>query len=487
MPYQKFSMDSNLVLIVITSYFALLFLISWLTSRNISQDTFFTGDRQSPWFLVAFGMIGASLSGVTFISVPGEVGNSNFNYFQVVMGYMLGYFVIAKVLLPLYYRLNLVSIYAYLEERFGFWSYKTGAFFFILSRTLGSSIRVFLVAGVLQLILFDQWGIPFWVSVLITVSLIWLYTHRGGIKTVVWTDTLQTFFMLAAVLVSIYLIGQDLGIHTISDYISTVAADSRSEIFNWNWQSGQNFFKQFVSGAFITIVMTGLDQDMMQKNLTCKNIGDAQKNMFWFTIILVFVNILFLSLGVLLYLYAETYGIAIPTRTDDLYPLLATTEFTAFAGIVFVLGITAAAYSSADSTLTALTTSFCYDFLEIEKKYPRQDQVKLRKKVHLAFTALMFVVILMFRWINDQSVINAVFVIAGYTYGPLLGLYAFGLFTKHQIQDKFVPYLAFLAPIVTFTISKNSEQLLWGYKFGFEALILNGLMMFIGLYLIRKK
>jgi len=487
MPYQKFSMDSNLVLIVITSYFALLFLISWLTSRNISQDTFFTGDRQSPWFLVAFGMIGASLSGVTFISVPGEVGNSNFNYFQVVMGYMLGYFVIAKVLLPLYYRLNLVSIYAYLEERFGFWSYKTGAFFFILSRTLGSSIRVFLVAGVLQLILFDQWGIPFWVSVLITVSLIWLYTHRGGIKTVVWTDTLQTFFMLAAVLVSIYLIGQDLGIHTISEYISTVAADSRSEIFNWNWQSGQNFFKQFVSGAFITIVMTGLDQDMMQKNLTCKNIGDAQKNMFWFTIILVFVNILFLSLGVLLYLYAETYGIAIPTRTDDLYPLLATTEFTAFAGIVFVLGITAAAYSSADSTLTALTTSFCYDFLEIEKKYPRQDQVKLRKKVHLAFTALMFVVILMFRWINDQSVINAVFVIAGYTYGPLLGLYAFGLFTKHQIQDKFVPYLAFLAPIVTFTISKNSEQLLWGYKFGFEALILNGLMMFIGLYLIRKK
>jgi Na+/proline symporter len=275
--------------------------------------------------------------------------------------------------------LNLVSIYAFLEERFGFWSYKTGAFFFILSRTLGSSIRVFLVAGVLQLILFDPWGIPFWVSVLITVSLIWLYTHRGGIKTVVWTDTLQTFFMLAAVLVSIYLIGQDLGILTISEYVSTVVADPRSEIFNWNWQSGQNFFKQFVSGAFITIVMTGLDQDMMQKNLTCKNIGDAQKNMFWFTIILVFVNLLFLSLGILLYLYAETHGIAVPTRTDDLYPLLATTEFTAFAGVVFVLGITAAAYSSADSTLTALTTSYCYDFLEIEKIYPKKQQVKLRK------------------------------------------------------------------------------------------------------------
>ncbi|MFD2035814.1 sodium:solute symporter [Belliella marina] len=480
-------MDSNLVLIVITSYFGLLFLISWLTSRNISKDTFFTGDRQSPWFLVAFGMIGASLSGVTFISVPGEVGNGNFYYFQVVMGYTLGYFVIAKVLLPLYYKLNLVSIYAYLQDRFGFWSYKSGAFFFILSRTLGSSIRVFLVAGVLQLILFDRWGVPFWVSVLITVSLIWLYTHKGGIKTVVWTDTLQTFFMLSAVLVSIYLIGKDLGILTISDYIGQISADSRSQIFNWNWQSGQNFFKQFISGAFITIVMTGLDQDMMQKNLTCKNIGEAQKNMFWFTIILVIVNLLFLSLGVLLYLYAETHGISIPTRTDDLYPLLATTEFTVFAGIIFVLGITAAAYSSADSTLTALTTSFCYDFLEIEKKYPRAQQTSLRKKVHLGFTALMFLVIIMFRWINDQSIINAVFIIAGYTYGPLLGLYAFGLFTKHQVKDKFVPFIAVSAPILTFIVSQNSEAILWGYKFGFEALILNGMLMFIGLYLIRKK
>ncbi|WP_373521369.1 sodium:solute symporter [Aquiflexum sp.] len=480
-------MDSNLVLIVITSYFVLLFLISWFTSRNVSKDTFFTGDRQSPWFLVAFGMIGASLSGVTFISVPGEVGNTNFFYFQVVLGYTLGYFVIAKVLLPLYYRLNLVSIYAYLEDRFGFWSYKSGAFFFILSRTLGSSIRVFLVAGVLQLILFDKWGIPFWVSVLITVSLIWLYTHRGGIKTVVWTDTLQTFFMLLAVGVSIYLIGKDLGILKISDFIGTIASDSRSEIFNWDWQSGTNFFKQFASGAFITIVMTGLDQDMMQKNLTCRNIGDAQKNMFWFTIILVFVNLMFLCLGLLLYLYAETNGVTLPVRSDDLYPLLATQEFSAFAGIVFVLGITAAAYSSADSTLTALTTSFCYDFLEIEKRYDKDRQVTVRKQVHIAFTLLMFLVILVFRWLNDQSVINAVFIIAGYTYGPLLGLYAFGLFTKWKVKDKLVPYLAVLAPVLAFLISQNSESLLWGYKFGFEILILNGLLMFIGLYLIRKR
>ncbi|MCS4433904.1 sodium:solute symporter [Aquiflexum gelatinilyticum] len=480
-------MDPKLVLIVITSYFALLFLISWFTSRNVSTDTFFTGDRQSPWFLVAFGMIGASLSGVTFISVPGEVGNTSFHYFQVVLGYTLGYFVIAKVLLPLYYRLNLVSIYSYLDERFGFWSYKTGAFFFILSRTLGSSIRVFLVAGVLQLVLFDNWGIPFWVSVLITVSLIWLYTHRGGIKTVVWTDTLQTLFMLLAVVISIYLIGKDLGILTIKQYIGTITDDPRSEIFNWDWKSGTNFFKQFASGAFITIVMTGLDQDMMQKNLTCRNIGDAQKNMFWFTIILVVVNLLFLSLGILLYLYAETNGIAIPSKSDDLYPLLATSYFSSFVGIVFILGITAAAYSSADSTLTALTTSFCYDFLEIEKKYKKEDQVKIRKRVHIGFTALMFLVILMFRWINDQSVINSVFVIAGYTYGPLLGLYAFGLFTNWKVKDKFVPYLAVAAPLLTFTISQNSQHLLWGYKFGFEVLILNGLLMFLGLYLIRKK
>lgn len=480
-------MDPKLVLIVITSYFALLFLISWFTSRNVSTDTFFTGDRQSPWFLVAFGMIGASLSGVTFISVPGEVGNTSFHYFQVVLGYTLGYFVIAKVLLPLYYRLNLVSIYSYLDERFGFWSYKTGAFFFILSRTLGSSIRVFLVAGVLQLVLFDNWGIPFWVSVLITVSLIWLYTHRGGIKTVVWTDTLQTLFMLLAVIISIYLIGKDLGILTIKQYVGAIADDPRSEIFNWDWKSGTNFFKQFASGAFITIVMTGLDQDMMQKNLTCRNIGDAQKNMFWFTIILVVVNLLFLSLGILLYLYAETNGIALPAKSDDLYPLLATTYFSSFVGIVFILGITAAAYSSADSTLTALTTSFCYDFLEIEKKYKKEDQVKVRKRVHIGFTALMFIVILMFRWINDQSVINSVFVIAGYTYGPLLGLYAFGLFTNWKVKDKFVPYLAVAAPLLTFTISQNSQQLLWGYKFGFEVLILNGFLMFSGLYLIRKK
>lgn len=480
-------MNSQLVLVVISAYFLLLFLISWFTSRKVTSDTFFTGDRQSPWFLVAFGMIGASLSGVTFISVPGEVGNTNFYYFQVVLGYTLGYFTIAKVLLPLYYRLNLVSIYSYLEDRFGFWSYKTGSFFFILSRALGSSLRLYLVASVLQLILFDSLGIPFWVSVLITVGLIWLYTHRGGIKTVVWTDTLQTLFMLMAVIITIFSIGKDLGIQSLGEYFSSVTTDSRSEIFNWDWKAGTNFFKQFISGAFITIVMTGLDQDMMQKNLTCRTLGDAQKNMFWFTIILVVVNLLFLSLGIMLYLYAETRGIALPSRSDELFPFLATQHFSAFAGIVFVLGITAAAYSSADSTLTALTTSFCYDFLEIERKNAPEKRVAIRKKVHIAFTGLMYVLILAFYFLNDQSVINSVFIIAGYTYGPLLGLYSFGLFTKLKTNDRWVPAIAVIAPLLTFLISSNSEKWLWGYKFGFEALILNGALMFLGLYLLRKK
>jgi SSS family transporter len=480
-------MNPQVVLVVICFYFLLLFLISWFTTRKISADTFFTGDRQSPWFLVAFGMIGASLSGVTFISVPGEVGNSNFYYFQVVLGYTVGYFTIAKVLLPLYYRLNLVSIYSYLEDRFGFWSYKTGAFFFILSRTLGSSLRVFLVASVLQLILFDSLGIPFWVSVVITVGLIWIYTHRGGIKTVVWTDTLQTFFMLLAVVIIIILIGEELSFEGVSAYFEAVSSDPRSKIFDWDWKSGTNFFKQFISGAFITIVMTGLDQDMMQKNLTCKNIGDAQKNMFWFTIILVIVNILFLSLGIMLYLYAETKGITLPTKSDELFPLLATQHFSAFAGIIFVLGIVAAAYSSADSTLTALTTSFCIDFLEIDRRYPADQRVKVRQRVHVAFSLVMILAILMFYWINDQSVINSVFIIAGYTYGPLLGLYAFGLFTTWKVKDRWVPLLAVSAPVLTFLVSQNSERFLWGYKFGFEALILNGLLMFLGLVLIRRK
>lgn len=480
-------MNPQLVFTVISIYFGLLFFISWFTSRKLTGDTFFTGDRNSHWFLVSFGMIGASLSGVTFISVPGEVGNSNFYYFQVVLGYTLGYLTIAKVLLPLYYRLNLVSIYTFLENRFGFWSYKTGAFFFIISRSFGSSLRLYLVASVLQLVLFDALGIPFWVSVLLTVVLIWLYTFRGGIKTVVWTDTLQTAFMLTAVIVTLILIGKELEISSLGDYVNTIVKDQRSTLFNWDWKAGTNFFKQFVSGAFITIVMTGLDQDMMQKNLTCRTLGDAQKNMFWFTGILVVVNLLFLSLGVMLYLYAETKGIPIPERSDSLFPLLASTYFSPIAGIIFVLGIIAAAYSSVDSTLTALTTSFCFDFLQIDRNYPVEKRVAIRKQVHIGFTAFLYILILAFYWLNDQSVINSVFILAGYTYGPLLGLFGFGLFTSFQVKDVWVPGLAILAPSLTFLIASNSQEWLWGYTFGFEALILNGALMFTGLYLLRKK
>ncbi|MFH6985011.1 sodium:solute symporter [Marinoscillum luteum] len=470
---------------IILSYFLLLIVISWLTSRNATDSDFYNANRQSPWYLVAFGMIGASLSGVTFISVPGEVGNSNFYYFQVVIGYLLGYFVIAKVLLPLYYRLNLVSIYSYLEQRFGFWSYKSGAFFFLLSRIIGSSFRLFLVASVLQISFFDAFNFPFWVSVLVTIVLIWLYTFQGGIKTIVWTDTLQTAFMIASVVISIVFVTNELD-WSFSEMIGHIAEDERSNIFNWEWQSGRNFFKQFFAGAFIAIVMTGLDQDMMQKNLTCRSLGDAQKNMFWFCIILVIVNFLFLSMGLLLFQYSEAIGVSIPSRTDFLFPELAINHFSTLGAVVFLLGITAAAYSSADSALTALTTSFCVDFLGFSPKNYSQKKT-LRKLVHLGFSFVLFLVILVFQAINDQSVITAVFVAAGYTYGPLLGLFALGIFTKYDLRDELVPVICLLSPVISYIININSESWLGGYKFGFEILILNGLLTFIGLLLIRKK
>ncbi|WP_339787855.1 sodium:solute symporter [uncultured Imperialibacter sp.] len=478
-------MTPTLVLAVIGSYFLLLFVISYFTSRGATSSTFFTGNRESPWYLVAFGMIGASLSGVTFISVPGEVGNSGFTYFQVVLGYLPGYLIIATVLMPLYYKLNLVTIYTYLEQRFGVASYKTGSFFFLLSRVVGSSFRLFLVAGVLQLAIFDSFGIPFWACVLITIGLIWLYTFKGGIKTVVWTDTLQTGFMILAVVISIYLISTELNIG-IADIGSTVVKSEYFRVFEWDWQSGRNFFKQFFAGAFIAIVMTGLDQDMMQKNLTCRNIGDAQKNMFWFCVVLVIVNFLFLSLGALLFMYAEATGIPIPDRTDNLYPMLALGHFNTFAGVLFLLGIVAAAYSSADSALTAMTTSFCVDFLGFEKKEVKNND-KVRMLVHLGFSFLLFFVILIFNAINDSSVINSVFTAAGYTYGPLLGLFSFGLFTKRPLTDKYVPVVCVLSPLLSYLINISSESLLWGYKFGFEILLLNGLLTFLGLWAISSK
>lgn len=473
-----------LVAFVILGYFVLLIAISVLTSKNASATDFYTADRSSKWYLVAFGMIGASLSGVTFISVPGEVANSNFYYFQVVLGYLMGYWVIAKVLLPLYYKHNLVSIYTYLEKRFGFWSYKSGAFFFLVSRIIGASFRLFLVASVLQIAFFDPLGLPFWAAVLTTIVLIWLYTFRGGIKTIVWTDTLQTSFMLLAVIVSILFIKDQLS-WSWTELSTQLFQDSRSTIFNWEWQSGRNFFKQFFSGAFIAIVMTGLDQDMMQKNLTCRNLGEAQKNIFWFCVVLVIVNFLFLSLGVLLYQFAEISQLTIPDRSDNLFPFLAVNHFSTFGTVTFLLGITAAAYSSADSALTALTTSFCIDFLGF-KRENFQEKKRLRINVHLGFSLVLFFTILIFQAINDQSVINSIFIAAGYTYGPLLGLFAFGIFTKWEVKDNYVPWIALASPLLSYLINLNSEKLLGGYQFGFEILILNGALMFLGLFIVKK-
>ena len=477
-------MNTSIALTILIIYFAVLIAVSFYTSRGADTTTFFTANRQSPWWLVAFGMIGTSLSGVTFISVPGAVGNIGFSYFQVVLGYIIGYLVIGTVLMPLYYRMNLISIYGYLETRFGFWSYKTGAGFFMLARTIGSAVRLYVAVEVLQLALFNALGVPFEVSVLITIALIWIYTFKGGVKTIILTDSLQTVFLVTAVILTIVLISRELGL-SFGGLVQTVKGSSMSQIFFWDSNDPKNFVKQFISGIFIAIVMTGLDQDLMQKNLTCKNIGEAQKNMFWFTITLVFVNLLFLSLGVLLYQYAKQEGIAIPARTDDLYPLLALNHLGLLVGITFLLGITAATYASSDSALTALTTSFCVDFMNVERR-PETERSRIKQIVHVGFSVLFFVVILIFRQLNSKEVITAVFDIAGYTYGPLLGLYAFGLFNRRPVMDRFVPWICLASPVLTYIVNENSAAWFNGYRFGFERLLLNGLFTFVGLWAVSR-
>jgi len=477
------------IVLFILGYFLLLVLISYFTSRGVNNESFFIGAHQSPWYLVAFGMIGASLSGVTFISVPGWVESSQFSYMQMVLGYFVGYAVIATVLMPLYYRLQLTSIYTYLEERFGMYSYKTGASFFLLSRTVGAAFRLFLVAQVLQYLVFDKLsffgsdGVPFWVTVLVTILLIWLYTYRGGIKTIVWTDTLQTLFMLVAVFVAVYIIGSTMNL-SFSELIKEVRNSEYSRMFFFDdWNDKKHFVKQFLSGAFLAIVMTGLDQDMMQKNLSCRNIKEAQKNMFSFSLVLIVVNLIFLVLGALLFIYASKNGILIPQKTDNLFPLIATQYLNGFVGVVFILGLVAAAYSSADSALTALTTSVCVDFLAIKHK-DEKVKIKLRKLVHVLVSSVLFVVILIFSGINKESVISDIFRAATYTYGPLLGLYAFGLLWERKVKDKFVPLVCIVSPLICFLLNMYSNQLLNGYQFGFEILILNGLITFLGLFFI---
>ncbi len=480
-------MSSTLIISIIVAYFLVLLVISLRSSRGAGNASFFLGDRKSPWYVVAFGMIGASLSGVTFISVPGWVVDSQFSYMQMILGYLVGYFVIANLLMPLYYKLQLTSIYTYLEERFGRYSYKTGTWFFLLSKVIGASFRLFLVANVLQFTVFDSWNVPFYATVIVTIGLIWLYTFRGGIKTIIWTDTLQTFSMLTAVVVSIILITRSMDL-SLGEMIGRVVAsdDARIWIFD-SWQKENHFFKHFLSGAFIVIVMTGLDQDMMQKNLSCKNIREAKKNMYVMSISLLPVILVFLFLGAILIQFAQFRGIAIPEATDNLFPLIATGGYLPqIVGVFFILGLVAAAYSSADSALTALTTSFTVDILEAQH-WEDKKLTRARRQVHLGMSVVLVLAIMLFRAINNENVISAIFRVAGYTYGPLLGLYAFGLFTKLQVRDRLVPLLAILSPVLSFLLSHFSEQLFNGYQFGFELLIVNGAIMFGALLLTSRK
>lgn len=474
-------MQAYQILLLVLAYFIVLILISFLTNKTGSNSEFFKANKESPWYLVAFGMIGASLSGVTFISIPGTVEFNSFSYFQVVLGYTIGYAVISLVLMPLYYRLNLTSIYTYLDTRYGNNAYKTGASYFILSRVVGASFRLFLVANVLQLVVFDALGVPYYATVSITIALIWLYTFRSGIKTIVWTDTLQTLFMLIALGISIYFISDALQIDSLWSYLGT--HENFQIFFFEDFKSSDFFLKQFVSGMFIAIVMTGLDQDMMQKNLTCRTLKDAQKNIFWFTLVLTVVNFLFLLLGLLLTDYADFAGIS--ETKDDLFPAVATSGVLGMAvAVTFILGLIAAAYSSADSALTSLTTSISIDILNIEKRYSKASQTRVRKYIHIIISLILIVVMLIFKYaIADKSVITKLFEFAGYTYGPLLGLYAFGLFTKRKVKDKWIPVVAVLAPILSYLISYFSLQYL-NFEFGFFILILNGLLMYLGLILI---
>jgi len=485
-------MNSFLILILLLSYFVVLILISYLTSKNDSNQDFFKAGKQSPWYLVAFGMIGASLSGVTFISVPGWVEASQFSYFQVVLGYMVGYFVVAFVLLPVYYKLNLTSIYEYLFHRFGFVSHKTGAFFFFVSRVLGAAFRLYLVAIVLQQFIFDEWNVPFEITVIISILLIWIYTFRGGIKTIVWTDTLQTVFMITAVILSIYFITESLD-WTFSEFLVSEELKAYSTIFNTDSILDKGYFlKSFFGGVFITICMTGLDQDMMQKNLSCKSLKDAQKNMLSFSIVLTLVTFLFLLLGALLFIYAKRNNIEIPlldgqSKTDLLFPEIALNSGLGITlGITFILGLIAAAYSSADSALTSLTTSFCVDILDMSGK-SEKAQKSIRKKTHIGMSLLLVLVIISFKYILNSNVIDSLLTVAGYTYGPLLGMFAFGIFTDYKIKDKFVWIVALASVTMVFMLGKIPADDLGGYVIGYELLPINGLLTFIGLILIRRK
>ncbi|WP_339656874.1 sodium:solute symporter [uncultured Maribacter sp.] len=485
-------MNASHLLFLISGYFVLLLIISYFTGKNDSNEDFFKAGKQSPWYLVAFGMVGASLSGVTFISVPGWVDASQFSYMQVVFGYFLGYMVTAFVLLPIYYKQNVTSIYEYLDDRFGFVSYKVGAISFFISRVLGAAFRLFLVAIVLQQFVFDAWNVPFEITVILSILLIWVYTFRGGIKTIVWTDTLQTLFMLVSVGLSMYFILDKMDWTFVEFLNSPELGQYNKTIFTDDFSSKNHLVKSFLGGMFITICMTGLDQDMMQKNLTCKNLGEAQKNMVSFSIVLVVVTFIFMLLGALLFIYADKHNIAIPLmdgapKSDLLFPEIALNSGLGITvAITFMLGLIAAAYSSADSALTSLTTSFCVDFLDTEKK-PQKEAKKIRRITHIGMSVLLIMVVISFKYILDRNVIDGLLTVASYTYGPLLGLFSFGIFTKHQVKDKYVWIVALICVLIILILAKLPNEYLGGYIFGYELLPLNGLLTFVGLWLIRKQ
>lgn len=469
------------IILTILSYFAVLLLVSRLTAKQSTNDTFYRGNRQSPWYLVAFGMIGASISGVTFVSVPGMVNTIGMTYLQTCLGFVLGYVAVAFVLLPIYYRLNLTTIYSYLQQRLGTRSYKTGAWFFLLSKMSGAAVKFYVVCMILQRFVLDALGIPFVITVLVLVALIWLYTRRGGIKTLVWTDTFQTFCMFMALIFIIINVMSMLNL-SVNEVVTAIVQDERSRAFVFDdWVSKQNFWKLFISGIFIVVVMTGLDQDMMQKNLTCKTLREAQKDMCTYGLAFVPANLLFLCLGVLLSMLAQQEGIALPSSGDELLPMFAATgKMGNMVVVLFTIGIVAASFSSADSALTALTTTYCVDIKE------KADDETLRHRVHAGMSVVFIIFILLFRTFNSTNLIDAIYILVSYTYGPLLGLFAFGLFTKYQVTDRWVPYFAILSPILCYALNALAQQL-WGYHFGYELLMLNGAFTFAGLYVTRKK
>ena len=475
------------ILITIAAYFVILFTISYIAGRKADNEGFFVGNRKSTWYVVAFAMIGSSISGVTFVSVPGMVAASGFSYLQMVLGFVAGQIIIAFVLIPLFYRMNLVSIYEYLENRFGISSYKTRACFVFISKMLGAAVRLFLVCLTLQLLVFEPFHLPFILNVIITVALVWLYTFRGGVKSLIWTDSLKTFCLVVSVVLCIYYIASDLHLG-FGSMIATISENDFSRMFFFDDVNDKRyFFKQFLAGVFTMIAMTGLDQDMMQRNLSCKNFKDSQKNMITSGISQFFVILLFLMLGVLLYIFTARQGIENPEKSDELFPMIATGDyFPAIVGVLFIIGLISAAYSAAGSALTALTTSFTVDILGAKNK-AENELVKIRKRVHIGMAVTMGVVIFVFNLLNNTSVIDAVYILASYTYGPILGLFAFGIFTKKQVRDKYIPWVAIASPILCFILQKNSERWFNGYQFSYELLIFNALFTFIGLCLLIKK